>query len=282
MNDSITETIKKYSLLQNRGRARAFGQNFLIDENILSKIVNSLNPVNQAQNIIEIGPGPCSLTKYLSRFFPQSNIICIEKDKTLKKLHDDFIKADKRPGTINFIYDDAIKIKFDTISKSKLYIISNLPYNMGTAILLHIFKYIKSIDKMIFMFQKEVAQRICADTGSSQYGRLSIISQLLCETQILFDVKNTSFYPKPKVTSTIIKLTPKPICDEFLEKIHKLEVLTNLCFQQRRKSIKTILKKKIDQNIIIDVLKNLSIPFSVRPECISPQMFLALSEKLII
>ena len=131
---------------------------------------------------------------------------------------------------------------------------------------------------MILMFQKEVADRICAEVGTKAYGRLSVISQFLCNVEKIFDISNKAFFPEPKIMSSVIKITPKK---SEIHGIRKLEQLTEKCFQFRRKTIYTILKK---MNLEIDIDKILTeceIDKQSRPENISPQKFLELSEKVL-
>jgi len=272
---TIAQVIQKYNLLKNRKKSKSFGQHFLCNLSLLKKIVHCALPFDN-KDIIEIGPGPCGLTREIDEYSIDNNIFCIEKDINLKKLHENFQKNAK--NNIKFIYKDALNIKPQTLTKKEIIIISNLPYNVGTQIFLNILGDLNKISKMVLMFQKEVADRICANIGTKSYGRLSIISQLLCHVEKIFDISNKAFFPKPKVNSTVIKVIPKK---NKITNIKKLERLTEKCFQFRRKTIYTILKN-FDSQIEIDkILDECQIDKQSRPENISPQKFLELSEKLL-
>lgn len=271
---TIAQIIKKYDLLKDRRKSKSFGQHFLCDSSLLRKIVHCALPFDN-NDIIEIGPGPCGLTREIAEY-SRNNVFCIEKDKNLKKLHENFQQNTK--CNVKFIYEDALNIKPQSLTKNKIIIISNLPYNVGTQIFLNILGDFTQISKMVLMFQKEVADRICADIGTKTYGRLSIISQLLCHVEKIFDISNKAFFPEPKVTSTVIKVTPKK---NQIINIKKLERLTEKCFQFRRKTIYTILKNLDSQTEIDKILNECQIDKQSRPENISPEKFLELSEKLL-
>ena len=271
---TIAQVIKKYNLLENKKRSKSYGQHFLCDSLLLKKIIHSALPFDD-NDIIEIGPGPCGLTREIVEYSKSNNIYCIEKDTNLKELHKNFQENTK--NNVKFIYEDALNIKPQDITSKGIIIISNLPYNVGTQIFLNILSDLSRISKMVLMFQKEVADRICAKIGTKSYGRLSIISQLLCKVEKIFDISNKAFFPEPKVISTVIKVTPKNNIPE----IKKLEQLTEKCFQFRRKTIYTILRKINPKIDIEKILEECGIDKQARPENISPQKFLELSEKLL-
>ena len=273
LNLSIAQVIKKYGLFDNRIRAKSFGQHFLCDGTLLTKIVSCALPLGES-DILEIGPGPCGLTRAILNFAYGRQIVCIEKDQKLKPLHDNLLKYSG--ANLRFIYDDALNVSLNDLDIDKITVISNLPYNVGTKILLHLLKDLDKIQSMVLMFQKEVAERICASPGSKDYGRLSVISQVLCHCEKCFDVSNRAFFPPPDVQSSVIKLTPKI---NRPHDIKNLEKLTAICFQHRRKAIYTILKKAIpgfSQNI----LDSCGIEQNTRPEQISVNKFLNLSNLL--
>ena len=270
---TIAQVIKKYGLLDNKKHSKSLGQHFLCDESLLRKIASCALPLENS-DVVEIGPGPGGLTRGIINFIGKGSIYCIEKDSSLKPVHDNLLKNSN--AHLNFIYGDALVIKPQTLTSKNITIISNLPYNVGTQILINWLADLSNIDKMVLMFQKEVAERICAKPGTKDYGRLSVISQLLCETEKVFDISNAAFFPPPKVISTVIKLTPKNIV---IKNILNLEKLTALCFQHRRKTIFSILKKTYP-NDLEKTLNSCDIDKMSRPETISPEKFLKLSEKL--
>lgn len=269
---TIAQIIKKYNLFENRNRAKSLGQHFLCDASLLNKIVKLALPFNDC-DIIEIGPGPCGLTREIIKYIGNNNLYCIEKDLRLKELHNNLLADTQKP--VNFIYEDALKIKLQDLTKKQVIVISNLPYNVGTQIFLNLLKDLSRISKMVLMFQKEVADRICANINTKAYGRLSVISQLLCNVERLFNVSNTAFFPPPKVMSTVIKVTPK---HNIIPGLAQLEKLTERCFQTRRKTIYSILCKIIQKEKVEEILGAYQIDKMSRPENISPEMFLTLSK----
>lgn len=273
LNLTIAQVIKKYGLLDNKSRAKSFGQHFLCDSSLLKKIVACTLPFGE-NDILEIGPGPCGLTRAIFDFAENQRIICIEKDRTLKPLHDNLMQHSG--ANLEFIYEDALKVRLCDLGIEKVKIISNLPYNVGTKILLNLLQELDKIESMILMFQKEVANRICAKPGSKDYGRLSVISQVLCDCEKCFDVSNMAFFPPPDVQSTVIRLTPKATPPDG---ITNLERLTAICFQGRRKTISTILKRAFPM-FTTNILDACEIEPSMRPETISVEKFLKLSKYL--
>lgn len=269
---TICQVIEKYELLKNKSRAKSFGQHFLCDPSLLRKIALFALPIEDDCEIIEIGPGPCGLTRAILEVFPKNKVFCIEKDESLKIVHDNLKESFK--DRLNFIYEDALKLKLQSISDKKIIVISNLPYNVGTQLLINWLSDLKNIKKMVLMFQKEVADRICAKVCTKEYGRLSSVSQLLCHTEKLFNVSNRAFFPPPKVISSVVKLTPKE--NFVINNLNQFENLTNVCFQHRRKMIYSILKNHYQNVDIESALTHCSIQKTDRPETISPEKFFEL------
>ena len=214
---------------------KKFGQNFLINENIAQKIVNSIN-YKKYNQILEIGPGTGMLSKYLIK---QCDPILIEIDKEIVN----YLKKNI-PEINNIILADFLKIELKSLLKSKNAIIGNFPYNISTQILFKILNYKDNINTVVGMFQKEVAERICSAPKSKKYGISSILIQAYYNTEILFHVKKENFKPQPRVESSIIKLTRNKVkklnCNE-----EKFKFLVKQSFNQRRKKLKNALKKQI-------------------------------------
>ena len=273
---TIYQVIKKYNLLNNNARMHSLGQNFITDESLLDKIVKSALPINKNDCIIEIGPGPCGLTRSIIKYC-NNEVICIEKDIKLKQLHDNLLENTN--NNLKFIYNDALNININNLTNKKIVIISNLPYNVGTALLMKwLTTNINKINNIVIMLQTEVIDRICAFPNSKQYGKISILSQLLCNVEKLFTVSNKVFIPSPKVTSAVIKLTPKNINIENLSKLMKL--LDN-CFLYRRKMIYSTLIKffnQLNKQNINDILDKCNILPQYRPENITPIQYYELSK----
>jgi 16S rRNA (adenine1518-N6/adenine1519-N6)-dimethyltransferase len=274
---TIRQIIRKYHLLENRSFSKSLGQHFLCDHSLLFKIAMCAAPFRDAEDIVEVGPGPGGLTRAIMECCSTSRVFCIEKDISLKEVHDNLLKCYRR-GRLHFIYDDALNIDISDLTDRKIVIISNLPYNVGTPLFLKWLREAHKIDRMVLMFQKEVVDRIVSRPGSKAYGRLSVISQNMCTVEKMFDVSNRAFYPHPKVRSTVIKFTPKHKIDF---EIGKLEKLTAICFQQRRKTIFSSLRQHFPQDTLGVVLSNCGIEKTDRPESLSPALFLNLLHEML-
>ncbi len=210
---------------------KSLGQNFLHDKNILNKIIHA-SEITPNDEVLEIGSGTGNLTELIV-FQKPKKIYVIEKDGNLAKGLDK-----KYNNKINIIKEDVLKIPNEFYSKKKFLILGNLPYNISTKILSNWCLNNKlRVSKMILMFQKEVADRILANVSSRKYGRITILSKWKFDIEKVIDVKPNSFFPRPKIDSTVLKFTPK-------KKIHRLidsknlEKITKVFFNQRRKMIK--------------------------------------------
>ena len=209
---------------------KSLGQNFLIDKNIIDKIIKA-SDINSGDEILEVGPGTGNLTKSIVSQKPKK-IYVIEKDENLANALEKQC-LDK----VNIIKKDILRIPYEFYSEKKFLILGNLPYNISTKILADWCLNNKlNVSKMILMFQKEVAERILADVNSKEYSRITILSKWKFDIKKVIDVKANSFFPKPKVQSTVLKFIPK-------KKFHKiknpknLEKITKVFFSQRRKMI---------------------------------------------
>ncbi len=210
---------------------KSLGQNFLHDKNIIDKIIHASN-IGPKDEVLEVGPGTGNLTELIISQKPKK-VVVIEKDKNLTS-----ILEKKFLNKINIITKDILTLPVEFYSKRNFLILGNLPYNISTKILSNwCLNNELSVSKMILMFQKEVAERILADVNSKNYSRITILSKWKFNIRKVTDVKPNSFFPKPKVYSTVLEFIPK-------EKIHKikdprnLEKITKIFFSQRRKMIK--------------------------------------------
>ena len=238
---------------------KSLGQNFLIDENILD-LICSLGNINTEDNVIEIGPGTGNLTKLISLKKPKKFIV-VEKDKELSEL------LKKKYGKeIEVINEDILYCYKNFAFSSPIKVFGNLPYNISTKILISLLKIdnLNSLyDKFIFIFQKEVADRIIAEENTKNYGRLSILTSWKMNKSKIIDIDPSFFFPKPKIWSSLITLTPKSNF-EFIKNVNNLEHITNIFFNQRRKMIKKpmrVLFKNFEE-----VSKNLSMDLKLRPQ----------------
>jgi 16S rRNA (adenine1518-N6/adenine1519-N6)-dimethyltransferase len=248
---------------------KSLGQNFLIDRNIIQKIVNAANIATE-DIIVEIGPGPGALTYPILKSNPQK-LYLVEKDVSIAQHWKDF-----ESNLITVVTDDALKIDIDSLTKGKTYkIISNLPYNVGTELLIN-WLGCKNIQSMVLMFQKEVVERIVAQPNTKAYGRLSILTQWLCKVEKLFDVSPSAFKPAPKVTSSVVKITPrsKPLFDATQK---ALEQVTQACFHQRRKMLRKSLKPLFGDETEA-ICEQVGINPSSRPEELSIEQFCGLAK----
>ena len=206
---------------------KSLGQNFLVDDKLLELIAN-IGEINTEDTILEVGAGTGNLTEKLIYKKPKK-IIAIEKDENLCKiLNDKFGEKEN----IKILNENIMNINEEKITNEKIIIYGNLPYNISTQILAKWIK-LKNLNKickkMILMFQKEVANRIIAKSNTREYGRISILSSWKCKITKVKDIKPSSFYPKPKIESTILLFEPK---DEYfaINKASNLEHITNIFF----------------------------------------------------
>ena len=246
---------------------KSLGQNFLIEKNIVKKILG-LSDLN-GKNVIEIGPGKGALTDEIIKLKPKS-LTLIEKDNKLFKFLNSKYYLIKKVKIIN---DDILKFDLNKIRKNKITIIGNLPYNISSQILIKFIKY-KNLNlkfkDLIFMFQKELGERIIGKFPSKHYGRLSIISNYKLFIKKKFLVSENCFFPKPKVKSMVIHFKIAGKNDYKIKNISNLEKLTNLIFSNKRKMI----KKKIKTILSAEKLKKIpELNLNLRPEEVSPSMF---------
>ena len=224
---------------------KKFGQNFLFDSNITDKIARHADIACgglAGKNLIEIGPGPGGLTRSLLRS-DASSVTAIEFDPRAVGALQDLKEA--ASGRLEIIEADALEVDLTQISEAPRVIVANLPYNIATPLLIGWLKQLRqdagAYDALILMFQKEVAQRICASSGSKAYGRLSVMSQWLCDCKKLFDLSPSAFTPPPKVTSSVVQFVPKML-DKDAPRFEDVESITAAAFGQRRKMIRSSLR----------------------------------------
>ena len=247
---------------------KSLGQNFLIDRLILDQIV-STSDINNKE-VLEIGPGSGNLTTYILKKNPKK-VYVVEKDDELAKL-----LSEKFDAEIEIINKDILQIDENKISNQKLTVFGNLPYNISTAILS---KWIFNIstnfwfDSLVLMFQKEVADRIIAESNNSNYGRLSILTNWKLNVKKIIDIGPQSFSPRPKVDSSLLLFTPKKNFFK-LKDAKNLEMITRIFFSQRRK----MLKKPFNQ-VFIDskkVAEKFGINLNLRPQNLEPETYFKL------
>ncbi len=250
---------------------KKYGQHFLQNNKVIREIT-SLKNLN-GKNIIEIGPGFGSLTVEILKMSPKI-LICIEKDQTLKP----YLEKIKKNNKVRFkvIYDDALDINLNELKiKNKIILLANLPYNIATTLIMKWLRYINIFESIIVMIQSEVAQRLTAKVSSKFYGRVSVLVQLHSFVKEKILVKPENFYPKPKVTSSVIEIIPKK---KINFNYNEIDFLLKHSFQHRRKKIKNNLKN-IYPNIHFKLTQN-GLNENARPQDISPENYINLCRSL--
>ncbi|MDC1108501.1 16S rRNA (adenine(1518)-N(6)/adenine(1519)-N(6))-dimethyltransferase RsmA [Flavobacteriaceae bacterium] len=241
------------------------GQHFLNDENIATKVVDSLSLSNYL-NVLEIGPGTGVLTKYLIKKNINLKLVEIDNESV------EFLKTHLSIDPLIILQNDFLKLDLSNIFTENFAIIGNFPYNISTQIIFKVLEHKNSVPELIGMFQKEVAERICEKKGSKKYGILSVLTQTYYDTKYLFSVPASVFTPPPKVVSAVIRLVRKEQIDiNYNEKLFFKVV--KLSFQQRRKTLRNSLKSFN----LSDILREDAI-FDLRPEQLSVRDFIYITD----
>lgn len=218
---------------------KELGQNFLLDLNLTARIARVARP-EEADTVIEVGPGPGGLTRALLAEGAK-RVVAIERDeRALPALAE---IADAYPGRLEIVADDALAIDYAALAAGRTRIVANLPYNIGTELLTRWLSrdpWPSFFDSLTLMFQREVAERIVAKPGSDAYGRLGVLCGWRTEARIAFNVDRSAFTPPPKVTSSVVHLVPKPVDPAIPAR--RLEHVTRAAFGQRRKMVRQSLK----------------------------------------
>ena len=251
---------------------KSLGQNFLIDKNIIKKIINSVDIRNK--NVVEIGPGKGALTEEILKNNPKS-LTLIEKDNSLfenlnlKFSHYNFLE---------FYNEDILNLNVEKIIKEETIIFGNLPYNISSQILVKFLKFNvwpPKFNDLILMFQKELADKITGKYLSTNYGRISIISNYRFKILKKFNVSANCFIPKPKVTSTVLHFRPIQKNRFEIKNISNLEKVTNILFSERRKMISKNIKKILNKKEISQIN---GLILNYRPSQLSPDIYYKITE----
>ena len=217
---------------------KRFGQNFLHDNYIIESIVAAIQP-KQGEALVEIGPGLAALTLPVSKLVDHLTVIEIDRDLASRLVENPFLQ-----NKISVIEQDALNFDFNQLSATlgqPLRVFGNLPYNISTPLMFHLFEYAPIITDMHFMLQKEVVTRLVAAPNSKDYGRLSVMAQYYCQIIPVLEVPPTSFKPAPKVDSAVVKLIPYKQKPYLVNDIKVLSRITTEAFNQRRKTIRNSL-----------------------------------------
>ena len=262
----LRDVIAKHGLLADK----SLGQHFLLDLNLTARIARAAGDLTSGTTI-EIGPGPGGLTRAL--LTAGATIVAIEKDPRCRGILAEV--AAVYPGRLETLEADALGVDAATLGATPRRIVANLPYNIGTELLMRWLKNPMAFESFTLMFQTEVAARITAPAGTGAYGRLSIISQWLCDTEMLFHINPRAFTPPPQVQSTVVRLTPRP--HPVPARRETLERVTAAAFGQRRKMLRQSLKAVAVNADAEGLCRATGVDPTARAETLSVEQFCALA-----
>jgi len=250
---------------------KRFGQHFLRDAAVIQRIVAAIDP-RPGQRLVEIGPGEGVLTGPVLARAGRLEVVELDRD-----LAADLTRRLGEPAGLVVHQADALRFDFSSLAAGeRLRVIGNLPYNISTPLLFHLFSQAEVIEDMVFMLQKEVVDRLVAEPGSRQYGRLSVMARFYCSMDWLFDVGPEAFHPPPRVDSAIIRIRPRAL-DEADRALHPaLDAVVRAAFNQKRKTIRNSLKGVVDSGQI----EATGVDPGARPETLSLDAFLNLAKTL--
>lgn len=257
--------------LGHKARKR-FGQNFLNDPYIIDGIVSAINPL-PGQNLVEIGPGLGAITEPVGREVDKLTVIELDRDLAHR------LRNHPELASKLTIYEgDAMRFDFTQLVKpnNKLRIFGNLPYNISTPLMFHLFEFHSEIQDMHFMLQKEVVNRLAAGPGSKAYGRLTVMAQYYCKVMPVLEVPPTAFIPPPKVDSAVVRLMPYEVLPHPATSLKWLERVCREGFNQRRKTVRNCFRALAS----VEELEQVNINPSVRPENLTLVQFVDLANYL--
>ncbi len=258
---------------------KSFGQNFLVDQNYIEKIISALNP-NKDETVVEIGAGRGALTTKLLQ--SGADVIAVELDNDLiPLLKNEFGNFEN----FHLLENDALKVDYSKLniqnSKLKTKLVANLPYYISTAILQHLIEHRANFERLVLMLQREVVERITAEAGNRERGFLTVLIEAYFETEKLFDVPPNAFRPAPKVWSAVIKLTPREI--DFADNEILFRRLVSTGFRQKRKTIFNNLKNEgeiLYNKDLAGILNKAEIELNRRAETLTLEEWIKLTEKI--
>ena len=247
---------------------KRFGQNFLVDHGVIAAIVSAINP-KRDDVVVEIGPGLGAITEPLMQRVDHLHVVEIDRDliARLKKQH--------TPERMTIHEGDALAFDFASIGRD-LRLVGNLPYNISTPLLFHLADYVDVLHDMHFMLQKEVVERMVAEPGNADFGRMSVMLQYRFYLEWLIDVPPESFDPPPKVQSAVVRLIPKPVSELTAKSHEKLSQLVLTAFSQRRKMLRNTLKGMLSDAGFAE----LGIAPTLRPEDVSVEDYVRIANYL--
>jgi 16S rRNA (adenine1518-N6/adenine1519-N6)-dimethyltransferase len=273
-NLHTSDALKTYGIRA----SKSLGQNFLNDSNIVQKIVRTSYPL-KGELVLEIGPGLGVLTRDILKE-PIQKLFSVEYDqRCVKYLQDNLLPNELE--RLEIINQDALKLDEKSLigKDQKLIIISNLPYNISTILLLKWLEEANLFKKLVLMFQKEVAERICSPPNNKQYGILSVLTQFLCITKLEIEVPRSAFFPEPNIDSAVISIIPKKNLEDKFPIYKKLELLCKTVFNKRRKTLRNSISPLLRNPA--EALSSICIDANRRPETLSVEEFELIARTLI-
>jgi 16S rRNA (adenine1518-N6/adenine1519-N6)-dimethyltransferase len=252
---------------------KRFGQNFLTDQFVIDSIVSAIHPM-PGQAVVEIGPGLAALTEPVASRLDSMTVIELDRDLAAR-----LETNPKMLGKLRVIQSDAMKVDFGELSKElgqPLRVFGNLPYNISTPLMFHLFLYTDAISDMHFMLQKEVVNRLVAGPNSKAFGRLTVMAQYYCNIIPVLEVPPESFTPAPKVNSAVVRLIPHKTIPYPVDDIRILSRLTTDAFNQRRKTI----RNSLGHLFTPEQMSTLGLDLQMRAENISVEQYCKLANWL--
>jgi len=247
---------------------KKWGQNFLVDNNLLEKIINNVK-IDSNENVLEIGPGQGALSEKLVGICNELHMVEIDRDLiTILKEHDKLSQAE-------IINQDILKVDLPTLDIKNPVVVGNIPYNITSPIVFWLIKHLASWNRAYLMVQKELAQRLTAKIGTKDYSRLTVMTSLYFDIKICFLISPNVFLPKPKVQSAFIEIIKKENSSHHNINLKSFDQVVRMAFNQRRKMLRNSLS-----SLNIDI-KNCGIDFTERPEQLSVEDFIEISNNII-
>ena len=253
---------------------KRFGQNFLHDKHVISKIIGAVSPTKD-DHILEIGPGFGAITEQLAQSGATLN--CLELDTDLAASLKSHYRKYK---SVNILEADALKFDLSSIAteKTPLRVVGNLPYNISTPLIFHLLKNSKLIKDMTFMLQLEVIQRMVSKVGSKNYGRLGLMVQYYCEVEHLFNIASDAFVPRPKVVSALARLKPHKASSIKAKDPECLKIVIQTAFNQRRKTVRNSLSTLVSESL----LEGIPVDKKLRPENLTLEDYVRISDAISV
>ena len=269
----LKDIIQKYEL----NAKKSLGQNFILDTNLLAKIARMALAGVQYDALLEVGPGPGGLTQALLNEIKTPLYVIEKDDRCVRALGE---LSQEYPNRLQVYNEDALAFDESRLGQ-KICVVANLPYNISTVLLVKWLKNIRQFSSFTLMFQKEVAERLMAKENEDGYGRLSVLTQWLADVNMLMVLPPAVFTPAPKVTSALVRITPKTNTESDVD-FHTMEKLTAAAFGQRRKMLRSSLKTLgLSAEQIEDMCESAQVPTSFRGEQVSVSQFCQMARWLL-